>query len=95
MRKKQKNKSILLRVTAFIFIGFLLVNLGYYQVQLVNINSQREALEIERQEKEKKVAELTRLLETSDDPEFIENAARKRLGYVYAYERVYYETWGN
>ena len=95
MRKKQKNKSILLRVTAFIFIGFLLVNLGYYQVQLVNINSQREALEIERQEKEKKVAELTRLLETSDDPEFIENAARERLGYVYANERVYYETWGN
>lgn len=95
MRKKQKNKSILLRVTAFIFIGFLLVNLGYYQVRLVNINSQLAALENERQEKEMQVAELTRLLETSNDPEFIENAARKRLGYVYANERVYYETWGN
>ena len=95
MRKKQRNKSILLRVTAFIFIVFLLVNLGYYQVRLVNINSQLAALENERQEKEMQVAELTRLLETSDDPEFIENAARKRLGYVYANERVYYETWGN
>ena len=95
MRKKQKNKSILLRITAFVFLGFLLVNLGYYQVRLVNINSQLEALENEKQAKEQQVAELTRLLETSNDPEFIENAARKRLGYVYANERVYYDSWGN
>ena len=95
MHKKQKNKSILLRITAFVFLGFLLVNLGYYQVRLVNINSQLEALENEKQAKEQQVAELTRLLETSNDPEFIENAARKRLGYVYANERVYYDSWGN
>ena len=95
MRKKQRNKSILLRVTAFIFIGFLLVNLGYYQVRLANINSQLDALESEKQAKEQQVVELTRLLETSNDPEFIENAARKRLGYVYANERIYYDSWGN
>lgn len=95
MRKKQRNKSILLRVTAFIFIGFLLVNLGYYQVRLANINSQLDALESEKLAKEQQVAELTRLLETSNDPEFIENAARKRLGYVYANERIYYDSWGN
>ncbi len=95
MQKKSRNKSILLRIAAFLFIGFLTVNLAIQQAELVNMNSQLETKENERLEKEMKVEELTRLLETSGDPEFIENAARQKLGYVYANERVYYDSWGN
>lgn len=95
MRKSNKNKSILLRVAAFLFIGFLLVNLGYQQVIFINKTSQLEAQEKEKLEKLMIKEELTRLSETSGDREFIENAARQKLGYVYPNERVYYDSWGN
>ena len=95
MRKSNKGKSILLRVAAFLFIGFLLVNLGYQQVIFVNKTSQLEAQAKEKQEKLMIKEELSRLLETSGDKEFIENAARQKFGYVYPNERVYYDSWGN
>ena len=36
MKKRNKNKSVLLRVGAFLMIGLLAVNLGVLQVQLAN-----------------------------------------------------------
>lgn len=90
---KAKRKSVLLRIVAFLFIGFLLVNLGYYQVRLVNLKSQSAANERTIEEKTRQIEELTRLLETSDEAKFIEDAARERLGYVFSNERVFYETW--
>lgn len=95
MRKSNKNKSILLRVAAFIFIGFLVVNLGYQQIDYSTKARQLEAQQKEKEEKTMIKEELTRLLETSGDKEFIENAARQKLGYVYPNERVYYDSWGN
>ena len=90
---KAKRKSIVFRIAAFLFVGFLLVNLGYYQVRLVNLKSQLAANERIKEEKTRQIEELTRLLETSDEAKFIEDAARERLGYVFSDERVFYETW--
>ena len=95
MRKTNKNKSILLRVAAFLFIGFLIFSLGSQQITLANKISQLEAQNNEKQEKIMKMEELKRLSETSGDREFIENAARQKFGYVYPNERVYYDSWGN
>ena len=95
MKKGKIKKSVFVRVTALIFIAFLLINLGYYQINLIGRRAQLSALKQEAEEKRLQVAELTNLLESSNEPSFIESAARQRLGYVYSNERVFYDAWGN
>ncbi len=91
VKKRNKGKSVLLRIAAFLVIGLLAVNLGVLQVQLVNKLSTSKANEAEIEEKSRKVEELSNMLKKSDDPEFIEDAARERLGYVYPNEKVFYD----
>lgn len=91
MKRRNKNRSILLRISAFIVVALLSVNLGILQVELANKLSQSKENEAEIAEKSKRVEELTNLLEKSNDPEFIEDAARDRLGYVLPNEKVFYD----
>lgn len=91
MKRRNKNRSILLRISAFIVVALLSVNLGILQVELANKLSQSKENETEIAEKSKRVEELTNLLEKSNDPEFIEDAARDRLGYVLPNEKVFYD----
>ena len=71
--------------------SLLAVNLGVLQVQLANKLSTSKANEAEIAEKSQKVEELSNMLKKSGDPEFIENAARERLGYVCPNEKVFYD----
>lgn len=91
MKRRNKNRSILLRISAFIVVALLSVNLGILQVELANKLSQSKENETEIAEKSKRVEQLTNLLEKSNDPEFIEDAARDRLGYVLPNEKVFYD----
>ena len=91
MKRRNKNRSILLRISAFIVVALLSVNLGILQVELANKLSQSKENETEIAEKSKRVEELTNLLEKSNDPEFIEDAERDRLGYVLPNEKVFYD----
>ena len=91
MKRRNKNRSILLRISAFIVVALLSVNLGILQVELANKLSQSKENEAEIAEKSKRVEELTNLLAKSNDPEFIEDAARDRLGYVLPNEKVFYD----
>lgn len=91
MKRRNKNRSILLRISAFIVVALLSVNLGILQIELANKLSQSKENETEIAEKSKRVEELTNLLEKSNDPEFIEDAARDRLGYVLPNEKVFYD----
>jgi cell division protein FtsB len=91
MKRRNKNRSILLRISAFIVVALLSVNLGILQVELANKLSQSKENETEIAEKSKRVEELTNLLEKSNDPESIEDAARDRLGYVLPNEKVFYD----
>lgn len=91
MKRRNKNRSILLRISAFIVVALLSVNLGILQVELANKLGQSKENETEIAEKSKRVEELTNLLEKSNDPEFIEDAARDRLGYVLPNEKVFYD----
>ncbi len=91
MKRRNKNRSILLRISAFIVIALLSVNLGILQVELAGKLSQSEQNEAIIEEKSNQVDELTNLLERSGDPEFIEDAARDRFGHVYPNEKVFYD----
>lgn len=95
MKKKGQKKSYFLRFALVIVLLGLLVNLGRYQVELIGKKAQLGALQQKAEEKELQITELTNMLENSGDAAFIESAARQRFGYVYANEKVYYDSWGD
>ena len=93
--KEKPRRSILLRILLLCFAVYISYTLIDLQIELVDkkkVLSERETL---LNEKTATVNELTRLLETGDEKELIEIAARERLGYVYPDEQVFIDPSGN
>ena len=93
--KPKKRKSVLLRLILLLFSVYIVVSLGNLQIQLINSRKELESLTVEQTEKSIKVNELVTLLDNGTEADFIERAARERLGYVYADEKVYIDLSGN
>jgi len=87
--KPKKRKSVLLRLILLLFSVYIVVSLGNLQIELINSRKELESLAVEQAEKSIKVNELVTLLDNGTEADFIEKAARERLGYVYADEQVY------
>ena len=93
--KPKKRKSVFLRLTLLLFSAYIVVSLGNLQIELINSRKELESLTVEQTEKSIKVNELVTLLDNGTEADFIEKAARERLGYVYADEQVYIDLSGN
>ena len=93
--KPKKRKSVLLRLILLLFSVYIVVSLGNLQIELINSRKELESLTAEQTEKSIKVNELVTLLDNGTEADFIEKAARERLGYVYADEQVYIDLSGN
>ncbi|MDD4699488.1 MAG: septum formation initiator family protein [Oscillospiraceae bacterium] len=93
--KPQKRKSVLLRLILLLFSVYIIGSLGNLQIELINSRKELESLTAEQTEKSIKVNELVTLLDNGTEADFIEKAARERLGYVYADEQVYIDLSGN
>lgn len=91
----KRRKSILLRLILLSLCVYCIVTLGKLQVDLVNDRKQLQQLNTEVSEQKLKNQELLRLLQSGTEKDFIERAARDRLGYVYADEEVYTDISGN
>lgn len=64
------------------YLGSLIKSYGSYQKELMSKKAVRDELLLEVQEK-------STLLENGEDKDFIEKAAREKLGYVYPNEHEY------
>lgn len=96
MAKKAKGKkSILLRLALLVFALYLVYSLGSLQGNLIEAKQELAALESEIETRKAANDELLVLLETGSEKDFIERAARDRLGYVYADEEVYTDVVGS
>ena len=78
-----------------VFSIYVLFSIGSLQMQLIDSKNELARLNNERAEKTQKVNELIALLENGTETDFIEKAARERLGYVYTDEKVYIDLSGN
>lgn len=95
MAKKTKGKkSIFLRLVLLAFALYLVFSLGSLQVNLIEAKQELAALESEIESRKAANEELLTLLENGTEKDFIERAARDRLGYVYADEEVYTDVVG-
>ncbi len=64
-------------------------------MQLIESRNELNRLNEEKAEKTQKINELVGLLENGTESDFIEKAARERLGYVFSDEKVYIDLSGN
>lgn len=91
----KRRGSIIVRAGLFIFAIWMIFYLGSL---IKEYNSQQSILNsasAKRDQLKMEVAEMSRMLENSDDIEFIEKAARERLGYVYSNEHIYIDISGD
>ena len=95
--KKQngKRESVILRIVLLVFSVYVIYLLSANYTELVSLSGQRQQLEAEKADLEKKVKEYNNLLANGTEKDFIERAARDKLGYVYPDEQVFVDISGN
>ncbi len=88
-------KSYLFRIALLIFAVYLVANCVKLQVELVNEKQTLKERQQQNSEMQLEIERLSNLIENGDDADFIEDAARERLGFVFPEEEVYKSVTGN
>lgn len=91
----KRQSSIILRIVLLLFAVFMIYYLGSLIKEFSSAESNLNASKTKQNELELKVEELSNLLENGNDQDFIERAAREKLGYVYPDEHKYIDISGN
>lgn len=91
----KRQSSIILRIVLLLFAVFMIYYLGSLIKEFSSAESNLNASKAKQNELELKVEELSNLLENGNDEDFIERAAREKLGYVYPDEHKYIDISGN
>ncbi len=94
-RNGKKKSSVILRVAAVALAVYMIVSLCTLWQNLVKEQNSLAELEKVKKEKISQIDYLTSLLESGNESEIIEKAARERLGYVYSDEQVFIDISGN
>ncbi len=96
MAVETKNRgSVILRVVLVIFAVWMVYYLGSLIKQFSSTQAEYDKYVAIRNEKALILEEKAKLLETGDDADFIERAAREKLGYVYPNEHFYVDISGD
>ncbi len=95
-RKKQsRSTSYIFRIILAIILVISLVSLCNLQKKLTDSRRELSQLQQISNEKQIRVNELLNLLDTGTEADYIEKAAREKLGYVYSDEQIYVDLSGN
>ena len=94
-RNGKKKNSVILRIAAVAVSIYMIVSLCTLWQNLVKEQNSLAELEKVKAEKISQIDYLTSLLESGNESEIIEKAARERLGYVYSDEQVFIDISGN
>lgn len=94
-RNGKKKSSVILRIAAVALAVYMIVSLCTLWQNLVKEQNSLAELEKVKAEKISQIDYLTSLLESGNESEIIEKAARERLGYVYSDEQVFIDISGN
>lgn len=91
----KRRGSFIVRIGLFVFAVWMIFYLGSLIKEYNSLQSVLAADSARRDQLQLEVKEMSRMLENSNDKEFIEKAARERLGYVYADEHIYIDISGD
>lgn len=91
----KRQSSIILRVVLLAFAVWMIYYLGSLAKDYSSLQKQRDAAVARRDELALEVQQKANMLENGNDEDFIERAAREKLGYVYADEHKYIDISGD
>lgn len=91
----KRQNSIILRIVLLLFAVWMVFYLGSLIKDYSSLQKQYEAAAAKRDELALEVEQKANMLENGNDEDFIERAAREKLGYVYADEHVYIDISGD
>ncbi|MBO5911900.1 MAG: septum formation initiator family protein [Clostridia bacterium] len=91
----KRQSSIILRVVLLLFAVWMIYYLGSLIKDYSSLQKEYDATLAKRDELVLEVKEKANLLENGNDADFIERAAREKLGYVYPDEHKYIDISGN
>ena len=91
---KKKRKSILLRIAVFALAVYLVGSLVNLQLDISASQKKLDSVNEQIREETLKNEDLSALLDSGEDPEYIERMARE-MGYVYPDEQVIVAVNGN
>ncbi len=96
MAKETKRRgSFILRGVLLLFALVMIFYLGSLIKQYSSLQEEYQKISAIRDEKALMLEEKTKLLETGNDADFIERAAREKLGFVYPDEHFYIDISGD
>ncbi len=88
-------KSYIFRFALLGFACYLVINCVKLQIELINQKKVLKEKQEYRSELELDNERMANLIKNGDDADFIEDAARERLGFVFPDEEVYKSVTGN
>ena len=91
----KRQSSIILRVVLLAFAVWMIYYLGSLVKDYNSLQKQHYAAVARRDELALEVEQKANMLENGNDEDFIERAAREKLGYVYADEHKYIDISGD
>ena len=94
-RESKRQNSIILRVVLLLFAVWMIYYLGSLIKDYSSMQKQYEVAAVKRDELALEGEQMSNMLENGNDEDFIERAAREKLGYVYADEHIYIDISGN
>ena len=95
MKRKNKNKSIILRVLVLGLCVYMIATLLSLWGTLNQSRQKLKSLQAEYETEQNDIDELTEILKDDSNTQIIEKAARERLGYIYSDEQVFLDISGN
>ena len=93
--ENKRRGSFILRSVLLVFAVAMIFYLSSLIKQYSSLQDEYEKVSAIRDEKALLLEEKTKLLETGADADFIERAAREKLGYVYPDEHIYIDISGD
>lgn len=91
----KRQSSIILRVVLLLFAVWMIYYLGSLIKDYTTLQKEYDATLARRDELALEVQQKANMLENGNDADFIERAAREKLGYVYPDEHKYIDISGN
>ena len=91
----KRQSSIILRIVLLAFALWMIYYLGSLVKDYNSLQKQHDAAVARRDELALDVQQKANMLENGNDEDFIERAAREKLGYVYADEHKYIDISGD
>lgn len=93
--KKNKRMSRLLKALLVVFLVYTVISFINLRMDISNKQQELQNIQSEIEQKKLENDEISSILASGGEKEYIEDLAREKLGFLYPDEKVYINIFGN